>query len=94
MNARAGGAAGGGSAKVRLRVTVRADIEYDADPADYGTDDPDAMAAIDRQNWLDDPTMFWATFEDDQIHIDVTPAHAGSVSGAPPASRADQDRVL
>ncbi len=62
------------SAIVKLIVTVNARIEYDADPAYYGTDDPAEMAAIDAQNWKDDPIQLWSTFDDENLVVSVVPA--------------------
>ncbi len=42
---------------IRLRATY--EIEYEADPADYYTDDPLEMAEIDRENFRDDPSLFF-----------------------------------
>ncbi len=61
---------------IKLIVTLVAAIEYDANPADYGTDDPAAMALIDEDNWRNDPLTLWSTFEDDQFSILVKPAQA------------------
>lgn len=38
----------------RIRATLFVSAEYEADPEDYGTDDPDQMAAIDLANLQDD----------------------------------------
>lgn len=40
----------------RLRATLFVAAEYEADPDDYGTDDPDTMAAIDLENLQGDVT--------------------------------------
>ena len=50
---------------VRLRATYT--VEYLADPDDYGTSDPYAMAAIDAEGLNDDPgTLLDLGGQDDQ----------------------------
>lgn len=57
---------------VRLRVTLT--VEYDADPADYDTDDPADMADIDERNYRSYPGSVVDDFlVGDPIRIDVTP---------------------
>lgn len=60
----------------RLRLVVTA--EYDADPRDYGTDDPAAMAAIDAGNFEhDDPrTVFRDYFMSDDVTLTVEVVNA------------------
>jgi hypothetical protein len=48
------------SERVRLRTTIV--LEYDADPKDYGTDDPEQMVRLDQENWDDDPISLFEFF--------------------------------
>lgn len=54
---------------VRLRFTYS--VEYDADPIDYDTSNPDEMAAIDQDNWDSGMCRDMTRYED--IRRDVLP---------------------
>ena len=59
----------------RLRATFT--VEYDADPDYYGTDDPEKMAQVDYENFMDDPGLVAETVtniaDEWGIQIKVTP---------------------
>lgn len=43
----------------KLKLTLTATIEYDANPLDYGTDDPIEMLQIDIDNVTEDPFILF-----------------------------------
>lgn len=57
---------------MKLRATLT--VEYDADPGDYQTYDPEEAADIDQANWRDTPAMLAQTFRPDEFKIKVEPA--------------------
>jgi hypothetical protein len=68
--------------KVRLRARVVFEWEYDASPEDYQTDEPRAMAEIDRQNLDEDTFSQLALMEAGSPQITVEPvAETIDISG-------------
>lgn len=43
----------------KLKLTLTATIEYDANPFDYGTDNPTEMLQIDVDNVTEDPFIMF-----------------------------------
>jgi hypothetical protein len=59
--------------KTRLRARVVWEWEYDADPVNYQTSDPRAMATIDRQNLSEDTFAMLSLMEPGEPAISVEP---------------------
>lgn len=53
----------------KLRATIV--VEYEPLAEHYGTDDPEKMAAIDREAWEDDVAMLLSSFDNDEFKIRV-----------------------
>lgn len=48
----------------RVRLEASVTVTYWANSEDYGTEDPDEMAAVDQENLEHDPSEFFSCFMD------------------------------
>lgn len=72
------------SVKLRLYVI----LDYEADPRNYGTDDPYEMARIDYRNFMEEKMgledFFILCKEDDRVHVAIEPLLPSSPSSPSP----------
>ena len=54
---------------IELEVVVK--LRYHADPFNYGTDDIKKMAEIDKENFINDPSMLFEILESDSYDVEV-----------------------
>ena len=56
----------------RLKATLHVEIEYQADPDWYGTNDVDKMIVVDTENARCDPQALFFDFPSDTRTTDIT----------------------